>query len=204
MLQYHSLVRRDETTGAYVSGPRLIEIAFGILRRFDDRLQLHPQLERLSAELGETVHLALLSGTDVAFVDGVEGSRPVKTTLRLGFRRPAHWVSTGKALLATLDAEQLRELYPEKKLPTYTEKSIGDRATLETDLALVRERGYATSIGESEVDVAAVAVTVYDERAHPVGAIGVSVPMSRFSEDELERLLAPLRKVAEEVRLSGF
>jgi DNA-binding IclR family transcriptional regulator len=196
MLQYHGFVRQDADSRAYVSGPRMIEIAFGAQRRFEERFRLRPHLENLAAAVDETVHFSILLGGEVVFVDGVEGSRPVKAALRLGFRRPASCVSGGKALLARLDEDRLRDLYPDEEIPTCTPRSLPTRAALLADLAEIREKGFAVTRGESEPDIAAVATAVTDRREHAVGAIAVSMPISRFRERDVPRLYKALRDTA--------
>src|SRR6478735_4158629 len=84
MLLYRGFVRQAEGSRAYEPGPALSAIAFAVLRQVDVRARLHPYLERLSAALGETVHLGRLDGSTVAFIDVVESPRAVRVGSRLG------------------------------------------------------------------------------------------------------------------------
>ena len=87
-----------------------------MLRRYDvrdPRGHTSNPLERA----GETTHLLVLAGADSLFVDGVEGSRSVRTTTRQGASFPAHSTSGGKALLAELARDELQALYPDERLP---------------------------------------------------------------------------------------
>jgi DNA-binding IclR family transcriptional regulator len=75
---------------------------------------------------------------------------------------PAHCTAAGKAILAHLPSDELRRIYSDQKLEPMTSRSLTSMADLEAQLEQVRERGYATNFGESESDVAAVAVPVQD------------------------------------------
>ncbi len=181
MLQYRGFVRQNEHTKAYGPGTALTGVAFAILRRNDFRRILRPHLERLNLELEETVHLALLDGNMVRFIDAIESPKAVRVASRLGRSMPAHCTSTGKSMLAQLSADELHRLYPDEHLEPLTDKSIASRTALERDLATVRSLGYATSNEESEAGVASVSVA-FPTRFTPARiSLNVSVPTSRMS-----------------------
>ncbi len=62
MLCYRGLVRQNAATRSYEPGPSLDQLAFGLLRRLDVRSRARPTLEKLNADLQETVHLGRLEG----------------------------------------------------------------------------------------------------------------------------------------------
>ncbi|MDQ3577218.1 MAG: IclR family transcriptional regulator [Actinomycetota bacterium] len=183
MLEYHGFIQQDADTKAYRSGPSLTAIGLAIVHAMDIRAQVRPGLEQLRDELDETVHLMVLQGADVLFLDSVESSRALRTSSRIGRSYPAHTTSGGKALLAELPPERLAELYPDKRLAAGTQRSLKTMDDLTRELRLVRKRGYGSNRGESEPDVAAVAVTVKGSLSRPA-AIAVSAPLSRLSEKQ--------------------
>ncbi|MFT4286019.1 IclR family transcriptional regulator [Nocardioides sp.] len=198
MLQYRGFVRQAASSRAYEPGPTLTTIAFAVLRQSDIRERLHPVLQRLSASLGETVHLGRLDRDTVTFVDSVESPRAVRVGSRLGMTMPAHCTSSGKALLSMLDDETLDALYPEEQLPGLTRKSITKRSTLLRQIAKVRRDGYATSEEESEEGVASVAIPLGEYGASRY-ALNVSAPRGRMTEQVRTEIADELRGVANEV-----
>jgi DNA-binding IclR family transcriptional regulator len=118
MLQYRGFMRQDPRTRLYQPGTALTGVAFSILQRFDVREVLHPFLESLNGDLAETVHLAVLDGTSVRFIDAVESPQATRVASRLGKQMPASCTSTGRALLAQLPAGELEQLYPVQELWT--------------------------------------------------------------------------------------
>lgn len=203
MLRYRGFVRSEPQTRRYVPGPTLDELGFASLRRFDGRALARPVLERLSAELGETVHFGRLEGTQVRFLDSVESSRALRVASRSGRTMPAHCTSTGKALLAGLPDEELCQLYPDEELPQLTIRSIGSRSDLLAVLRRVRADGFALSREESEEGVSSVAMAVRSTR--PTGlAVNVSVPVSRMNRALTDRTVEHLGLICEELgRLFG-
>lgn len=186
MLQYRGFAIQNEASRIYRPGPALIEIGLKAVRDMSLLRQARPAIERLSERLGETVHLLVREGADVRFVDGVESPRALRVTSRIGMLLPAHCTAGGKALLAALAPEAMRKLYPTSTLRGLTSRSIRRRADLERELVAIRERGYATNVGESEDDVTAVGVTVRDHRGRQRAAIAVALPTVRASSERLE------------------
>lgn len=198
MLQYRGFVAQDPETRAYTAGPALLDIGLSAVRQIEIRQYLHPYLERLSEEVGETVHLITLDGATALFLDSVESAQALRTSTRVGRRYPAHTTSGGKALLAELSPARLSELYPSEKLPGLTAGSLTTRKRLLRELEAVRKLGYGTNRGESEADVAAVAVVVRSAFGEPRAAIAVSAPLSRMSEADAVRSAKAAKRVADE------
>lgn len=201
MLQYRGFVRQNPATKEYEPDSSLFTVAFAVMQRVDIRERARPVLERLSTALGETVHLGRLDGTQVYFLDSIESRRAVRVGSRLGMSMPAHCTSTGKALLADLDAGEINRLYPDEALPKMTAESIATRSELTRVLEGVRDRGYAWSAEESEEGVASVSVAI-GAVAGGMYALNVSAPTYRMNEDVRAEFAAALRDATDEV--SGY
>lgn len=197
MLQHHGFVVQDPVSKAYRSGPALVDIGLAVVRDMDLRSQLHPYLEQLVAAVGETAQMMVLRGTEILFVDSVESEKALRTSSRVGNLLPAHCTSGGKALLATMDPAAVRRLYAGTRLAKPTPHSIGTRDALERELELVRERGYATNVDESEVDITAIAAVVHGRGGQPVASLAISAPTSRLPVSALERTAAQVVRVAQ-------
>jgi|SRR5882762_417675 len=198
MLQFRGFVRQDPSTRCYLPGPELDDLGFRVLRRLDVRNRARPVLERLHADLHETVHLGRLENSDVHFIDSIESTRGLRVGSRLGRKMPAHCTSTGKALLATLTDTQLGHLYPREQLTQLTANSIGSRTQLFAALDEIRRRGYALSQEESEEGVSSIAIAVPNDRT-PRLAVNASVPRSRMTASTQKRIRVYLREGAEEI-----
>jgi IclR family acetate operon transcriptional repressor len=199
MLQYHGFVVQDEPSRDYRAGPALVDVGLAVVRHMDIRVQARPFLERLAADVEETVHLAVLRGPEIVFVDSVETSRAVRVGSRTGVSMPAHCTAVGKAMLSRMTSEQLHELYPSGRLKGITKNSISTRAELERELQDIRDRGYAINDAESEPDLVAIAMPVVGTGSGAVGAVTISGPLTRWNRDELAELVAPLGACVEAI-----
>jgi IclR family transcriptional regulator, acetate operon repressor len=182
-LRAHGFVVQDASR-AYRVGPALRELGAAIAESGVVRARCRPFMQALCDELGETVNLVALRGSEAVFVDSVESRRPLRVAGREGVVLPAHAVSAGKALLAALPVDVLRELYAEESLTRLTERTLRTRTELEAQLQLVRERGYAVNIGESERGITAAACAIPGRAASERLAIAVSAPSSRVHDDD--------------------
>ncbi|MFN8100989.1 MAG: IclR family transcriptional regulator [Mycobacterium sp.] len=119
-----------------------------------------PVLERLNADTSLVVHLGVLTGAEVVYLDKVSGGSGVAVPTRVAGRTPAHASALGKAMLATVPAEVLdRMLGP--TLPKSTPATIADRPTLHQELARIRSRhGLAYDDQELAVGLASVAAPI--------------------------------------------
>ncbi|MGH7746887.1 MAG: IclR family transcriptional regulator, partial [Candidatus Dormibacteria bacterium] len=79
-LQAHGFALQARHRGGYRPGPRLMEIGFAALRGLDVRRVARPHLEALSRQLGETVHLLALEGSQCRFLDSVESMATVRVS----------------------------------------------------------------------------------------------------------------------------
>lgn len=199
MLEHHGFVQQDAETKIYLLGPALLRLGLNAVRNLEIRSLVHPYLEKVHEELGETVHLALPDGEQVLFIDCIESTKALRVSSRLGRHMWAHCTSIGKAMLAFLPEERLLALYPEEELAGITPASITSRSALLAELAAVRRRGYAENRGESEEGVGSVAVPLCGVAGTPVAGLSVSFPLVRASAALRAEAARALREASETV-----
>jgi DNA-binding IclR family transcriptional regulator len=185
-LEAQGFVEINHGTAKYRPGVVLLELGSRFLKNNDVRSRSIESLERLRDAFGETVHLTVLDGNEVVYLEKLAGLYPIGfMSSRVGDRNPAHCTGVGKALLAHLSDEELAQLYPQGRLKRYTVRTITDLGELRAELARVRSRGYAIDQEEHEVGVKCVAVAIFDHK-RTAGAVSVSGPVDRM-EDHIAR-----------------
>ena len=194
MLIQYGFVRQDSSR-AYRPGPMLVEIGLAVVQKMDVRAQARPFIESLGRQFAETIHLTVLEGNLVRFVDAVESDRALRVAVRTGQLLPANCTSAGKALLAELSRTQVRALYPMERLPSQTPHSMTTIEALEEELDRVRGQGYATNREESEDGVGSVAIALVNGTQRPVAAVAVAVPVHRLTPTIQASIVEALKKV---------
>jgi IclR family transcriptional regulator, acetate operon repressor len=197
ILQYlaKSGYAQQTENGGYVVGSRLLALSarvFGVV----PVLQIARSIMRsLVDEVGETCYLATYTHSDnfCTYVQRVESDHLVRHVQQLGGRIPLHAGAVGKSILAALPDFDLSSL----DLIGFTPRTLTSVDDLRANLEQVRQQGYATSVEERVIGVAGVASVVQSGQT-VVGALTVSIPMSRVPRKGLDSIGVMVRKHAAE------
>nr|WP_259461167.1 MULTISPECIES: IclR family transcriptional regulator [unclassified Microbacterium] len=156
-------------------GTSAFELAGGYTRQQPLARLGRPVVTALSDSVGESAHLAVMSGADVLYIVEQRAPRRPALVTDVGVRLPAHLTASGRAMLAALPREQVRALYPGvSAFPDRT--GVGPRSPSELRdlLREVRTRGYATERDEIAEGLQSVGAAVRDSAGWPVAAIAVT------------------------------
>lgn len=174
----------DHTSHGYVLGRRALGLASAGNDHTEVRAAAAPYLHELLLRTGAVVHLGVLEGDEVAYLDKVGGRFAVKVPSRVGGRMPAHCTALGKAMLAWLEPEHVDELVGHSLAPR-TGSTIADLEGLHGELNRIRARGgLAFERGECYADIACVAAAIRGPEG-PVAALsavgGADMPLERVA-----------------------
>jgi DNA-binding IclR family transcriptional regulator len=190
MLQWHEFAHQEPGSKAYVAGRALTVIGLAALSHLAVRDAAHADIEALSRELRETVHLIVLQGARTLIVDAVEGDQVVRVGARIGGSAPPNCVSAGKVLLSQMTSRHVAALIGPDPLPQRTSRSIGTLAELTADLARVRDRGYATNFDEHESGATGISVPIPVPPGLTPAAITVNAPSARVPTERIPVIVA--------------
>jgi len=155
---------------------------------------------QLPALREETIMLAVLDGAEVLYLACRPGTRALGVNFRVGGRFPASCTSSGKALLATLPPERVRELLGERALPRLTRHSLGSVTALLRQLAQFRAQGYAMDVEETAEGMHCFGAPVFAAgRSEAVAAVAVSLIKASTSARRRDEVVAAIRALAAEV-----
>jgi len=205
VLEQQKYIEKNPSDGRYRLGLKLFELGRKAVSRFDLREKSRPFLERLVFETGETVHLCILDGAEVVYMDKVEPERSVRMASRIGSRTPAYCTSVGKAIMAYLSAPQVENILRVHGLKPRTQHTIHSVIEMKNELKKVREQGFAVDNEENEEGVRCVGCVVRGATGEPVAAISVSGPAFRVAANKLADLARPVKTAAIELSMElGF
>ncbi|MGH3383101.1 MAG: IclR family transcriptional regulator [Nocardioidaceae bacterium] len=184
-LERNHLLERD-SHGSFVSGPLFALYA----ARHDPWTQVarlaDPVLQKLGAQTGETVNLAIPRGETVVQIAQVNATFVLGARDWLEVDVPAHCSALGKVLYA-YDSLDL----PDGDLERPTPQTVASRSQLDKEVRDIRRHGYAVTREELEVGLDAVAAPVHGRDGHTIAALGVSGPSARLGDqlDDIGELL---------------
>jgi DNA-binding IclR family transcriptional regulator len=200
-LASRNYVERNEQTGEYKLGLACLELARAYHAGHTIRQAALPILEKLRDDSTETVHLAVLDKMEVVYLEKLHGLHAVGLmTSRVGGRLPAYCTGLGKALLAYVNPQEVREYFGQHSLTGYTETTIQDLDELMAHLEQIRYQGYAFDRGEREAEVCCVAVPLFDVDGRAIAALSISGPQTRLNPiEEKVDLIEMARQAARDI-----
>ncbi|KGM13608.1 GntR family transcriptional regulator [Cellulomonas bogoriensis 69B4 = DSM 16987] len=188
-LRFRGFVTQDPATGAYLLGAEAIGLGEDYLGEDNLPTLLHPALVALCAATRELVHLGVLSGPHVVYLDKVEPERSVRVWSAVGRRSPAATTALGRALLASRGTDR-------SQLPEYLRVlDVGvDPEVVWAAVEAARHHGYAREVEENEPGISCVAVPLL-RAGSGVAAVSITAPVERMTEARVAELWACVREV---------
>ena len=185
-LEHEQAVAREEETGMYTLGIRLLELGQEAQQNFELRRVASPILQQLNREIDETVHLTVLDNDVVLYVDCYESSKRLRTYSVIGVRAPLYCTAVGKAILAFLDYDEQMRIINRMQFQQFTPNTITDRDALLRNLEEVRQRGYSVDDIEHEEGVRCVGAPIYNNKGRVCASLSISGPASRITTERIE------------------
>jgi IclR family acetate operon transcriptional repressor len=192
-------VVRDDERREYSLGPALHSLSRSARNSTDLVRVARPVMERLNDELGETINLGVVSHGQVVYLDTIESTQRLRSTVQLSLRDKLHSTALGKAFLAALPEDDAKVRLSEAPRESMTPKTVVSIRALLRQLGEVRERGYALDDEENEVGSRCVAAAILNGRREPIGAISVSAPTTRMQGADLGRVGKRVAVAASEI-----
>lgn len=193
------LIRHEPKDGSYHLGISFLRLALQVLKQLDIREVAHEDMIRLSDTTGEAVHLAILDGTSVLYVDAVESTHPVGPTGRLGTQSTLHASASGKAIAANLSSATMTRILKALELTKFTSKTISSLDRLQKNFEHIRKCGYATNEEEEAEGIHGVAAPIFNLAGEVVGSVAVSIPSYRFQEDRMNFYADAVKSAAKSI-----
>jgi len=168
----------------YRLGPKLLELGF-LAQAQADLVQIaRPHLDELSRTTGDTVHLGILDGDEVMYLDKIAGQRRITISSRVGDRQPLSSTGLGKALMLDRPESYWLDRFDREERPV---------AKPDRDSWIEHMRDYATAgcaldLEENEDQIRCVATAIRDASGAIVGAISVSSAAQYMSDERMTAL----------------
>jgi DNA-binding IclR family transcriptional regulator len=193
MLQY------DPDRQTYTPGLRLVRLAHTAWAQSSLAPVARPHIDALSAETGETVHLAQLDHAQVLYVDKRNARDPVEMFSQAGKVGPAYCTGVGKAMLAFLPEAELETALAQQSWHRFTSTTHGSPDSLRLELAEIREDGLSFDREEHEIGIVCVAAPILNHQMRPLGALSVTGTTRRTDLETLHTLGPRLKDAAKAI-----
>ncbi|HWQ56872.1 MAG TPA: IclR family transcriptional regulator [Bryobacteraceae bacterium] len=160
------------------------------------RRAARPLLWELWHNTQETVNLAVLEGPEVLYLDCLESSHDFRLVANIGMRAVLYRTALGKAILAFSSAEKQESLLAPMTFRPFTPRTIISAEQFREELAMVKAQGWAIDNQESHLGLRCIAAPILNTRCEAVGAVSVSGPIGRVTEEEVPLFIARIQEAA--------
>ncbi len=190
---------QNEETKKYELGIKFWEYGILFKNRFKISDVVYPIMVKLAEEIGESIFLTWLDGTEGICLEIAESSNLVKFAVKIGSRTPLYAGASNKVIMAYLP-RAVQEVILRKGLQGYTEHTIVNPDKLLKNLEKMKEEGWCYSVGEYSEEVIGIAIPLFTSKRNIIGSLTVAAPEYRFPESKVKEVLEVFRQRASEVQ----
>ena len=196
-------VCKDDNNEKYKLTLKILSISARILDSIDVRSIVRHELENLAKDCTETVHFVQREGNNIVYIDKVESlQNSVRMVSRIGMRHEMYCTGVGKAILAEMSNDEIKNIWDSSQIERKTEKTIVNFNKFMEELENVRKFGYAVDNEENELGVRCVAASCFDYSGKAKYAFSVSAPVSRMDDQRVEKIAPVVIKTKSDICLA--
>jgi DNA-binding IclR family transcriptional regulator len=197
----HTLVAADYVTqlpaGKYRIGPKVLQLARGMLEHQDLPTAADPIMRQLATETGETIHLLVPDGSHGIYIRRIDSTQRLRVFSPIGLREPLHFSAAGKAIMAFLP-EPAREGILAEGLERKTATTITDSRRLREELSRVRVDSIAFDDEEGMEGTRCIGAPIFDHGG-VIAGLSIAGPSSRVTLQVLMQYAGLIRRAAGEL-----
>ena len=183
----------------YTPGPKLQNLAVGVLSHSQHRAQRHAILMSLSRDVGETCNIAYPDGSQMVYADRVETQWPLRLQFPIGARVPLHCTASGKLYLSSITKNRRVGMANSLELTQETINTITDPKRLLEELERVRQEGVGTDNEEFIDGIIAVSVPIKDQQGRFYASLALQAPVVRMDLGAARGYISRLKSAAAEL-----
>ena len=197
-LKYHGFISQDKETQKYRLGIRFIEFGDLVTNSLNIRNATLSVIDEVCGKIEETIHVAILDGLDIVWIEKKECNKSIKTSTKIGARLPAYTTADGKIILCYQDKDKINNYLP-KRIPKFTPNTITGKAGFIKRLEEARKNGYIIDNEEFVEGIKCVAAPIFDHEGNVRFSLSTTGPAFRMTEEKIEELVIIITEAANEI-----
>jgi len=190
---------QDQESHRYRMGPKVLKWGSVYMSNMDLRVVARSYMQELHKITEETISLDIPDGQTRLCIERIESPHKLRWVKQLGERMPFFASASGRTLLCFMTPTERKSAIENMPFEQLTPYTTTDPKIFGQELDLIKKRGYAVSVGERVEGVSCVAAPIFDAKEKIIGAITISGPTTRFSEQKISEYSELLIKITERV-----
>lgn len=193
-------LHRNESTGRYMFGLKILSLANMAVYGLNLRKIASPHIIQLMQKTKLTVHLSIMEQNEAVIVDKAESLYTPKVETWVGKRMGIHCTAAGKALISDWSDELVDRLF-RFGLPRYNDNTIISPTKLKKELAEVRAKGYSVDAEEETIGSRCIGAPIRDQNGNVIAAVSVAGYKQQIHHDSFRDLVGRVTEAAATISL---
>jgi DNA-binding IclR family transcriptional regulator len=192
-------VERNEATGQYQIGLKLIAISSIRLNSIELKTEAAPYMQQLARKLGKVVRLAILDDGEAVYIEKAESIQTLRSYANIGRRCPIYCSAIGKSLMMAMSDQEIVTTLNKVKMEKFTKNTHETPEAVLEEVKDSRPRGYTFDKEEHELGSVCIAAPIRDYRNDIVAAISISGYEEAVLMSDIERIQKELLLTADHI-----
>ena len=198
-LEDRGYVRQDPVDRGYMLTAKFLGLGTVIASQMDIFIQSKDGIDYLWKKTQGTISLRVLEGSELITVAIRESPQALRVSHQVGSRVNFNWGSIGKAILAYLPEQRVKEFLKRHPLKRFTSKTVLSTGAFLGELEHVRKNGFALSDEEALQGVRSVGAPIFNIPGIAFAGISIGLPVFRFPKAKVGELGRLVRQTADRI-----
>ncbi len=185
-------LKKDLASRRYSLSKKVLESANCFLSMDTLVNRATPHIIDLRRQLDMRVGMGCLHGRNAMYLIPLQSNRAAFRTAHPGFEVPVYCTSTGRALLAFGEYDQVKNIIASCDRKKYTPFTIIDVDEIMSEIELVRQNGYSITDQELITADINIAAPIFDTQGNAVATVTASGSKSKWTRNDLRTKVAVL------------
>lgn len=196
-LKKHKFLEQNPLNKQYSLGPKIAVLGKSITQSLEGQTAMiaKPYADRLRDQVGETVHVEVLSGNHIYLAYAVRGPNPVSVAIDVGDIVYPHVHAGAKCIAAFSDPEKV-DKWLQNGLIKYTIHTLSDTTKIRKRYRDFVQNGFSVDNGEYDENVFALAAPIFDDSAKVVASVVIVAPKMRKAVIERKHVIRTIKETA--------
>lgn len=194
-LKEENILKVIAETNKYTIGNEWVRLSSYISANFGLKFVADPYLKKLSQDVGQSVYLAQYQEQylKLSFILGIHSSNLLQYRLDIGVLQPIHIGASGKAILAFLSDDKVREVLKQEGIFPNEAQQIW------ADIEKIRKTGYSYTFSERKNESIGFGAPIFDAKNQVLGSIICAIPLSLYKEESKYDIVNKITETAKEI-----
>lgn len=178
---------------------KIVGLANRMVNQLDIRKISHSYMVELADTWQLNVHLGLIDGNDIVFIEHIDYDQLLGTKFNIGRRSPVHATAIGKVILSTWNPKRIEAFLKNYQFTRCTPKTIVDKDLFVSETFKISQTGYAQDQGECNYDVYCIAAPIKNVHGEAIAGISLSGSESQIHNHSINELGESIKVAARKI-----